>query len=114
MKVGGFVAAFALSLMVLSCAASDQSRMKVPLAKGQMAFRVECTPDEAQVRIDGVPQGSCRWLGKDNKVVLLKAGPHELEVRAAGYLPFLSQFSAEGMQQSLTIHLLRSVDAKGP
>jgi len=112
-KVGGFVAVFALSLTVLACTASKQSRV-IAITQGQMALRIECAPDEAQVRIDGVPQGSCRWLSKPQKVVLLKAGPHELEVRAAGYTPFLSQFSAEGMQQSLTVHLVRSADAKGP
>ncbi len=113
MKVGGFVAVFALSLTVLSCTASKQRRV-IPITQEQMALRIVCAPDEAQVRIDGVPQGSCRWLSKPRKVVLLKAGSHELEVRAAGYTPFMSQFSAEGMQQSLTINLVRSADVKGP
>ena len=113
-KAGGLLLSLSLVLLSQACATPQKDRVVVPVERGKMALRIVCAPQEAQVRIDGVPQGSCAWLAKPEKVVMLQAGPHRLEVSASGHVPFVSHFSAEGMQQSLTVHLVRAANARRP
>jgi len=71
----------------------------------EMVLRIECTPAQAEVSIDGVFQGSCELLGKKDKVIKLPAGRHTLAVRADGYRDFNSIVEARGMLQKLTVNL---------
>ena len=71
-----------------------------------LAVRVECRPDEAEVRVDGVLQGTCKLLSRPEAVMTLSAGTHELEIAADGYRSFRSVVSGKGIQESLTIRLM--------
>ncbi|MFC1654571.1 PEGA domain-containing protein [Myxococcota bacterium] len=70
-----------------------------------LALRVDCQPDEAEVRVDGVFQGTCQLLSRAKTAMKLAAGTHELEVAADGYRSFRSVVSGKGIQESLTVRL---------
>jgi hypothetical protein len=71
-----------------------------------LALRVDCQPDEAEVKVDGVLQGTCKLLSRPQATMKLAAGTHELEVAADGYRSFRSVVSGKGIQESLTIRLM--------
>lgn len=70
-----------------------------------MALKIDCQPVEAEVRLDGVFQGTCGLLSREDAVLRLAAGTHELEVVADGYRPVRSRVSAQGLGQRLTVQL---------
>lgn len=72
-----------------------------------MALQIDCRPEDAEVRLDGVFQGTCGLLSRKNATLRLPAGTHELEVVADGYRPVRSRVSAQGFGQRLTVHLQR-------
>ena len=71
-----------------------------------LAVQVDCQPDEAEVRVDGVLQGTCKLLSRPQATMQLAAGTHELEVAADGYRSFRSVVSGKGIKESLTIRLV--------
>jgi hypothetical protein len=70
-----------------------------------LAVRIDCQPQEAEVRVNGVLQGNCKLFKKPESVLKLPAGAHELEVAADGFRSFRSTVSGSGIQESLTIRL---------
>lgn len=70
-----------------------------------MAVQVDCQPGQAEVEIDGIPQGTCTTL--NGKRITLPAGSHRLQVRAPGFRPFSSLMEARGMLQRLSVTLHR-------
>ena len=71
-----------------------------------LALRIDCQPEEAEVRVDGVLQGTCKLLSRPGAAMQLAAGTHELEVVADGYRGFRSVVSGKGIQESLTVRLV--------
>lgn len=82
----------------------------IPLVRSvpsdSLALRLDCQPGEAEVRVDGVLQGTCKLLSRPATVVKLSAGTHELEVAADGYHGFRSIVSGKGIQEGLTVRLV--------
>jgi len=74
-------------------------------AVDKMDLAIDCSPEHAEVSVDGVFQGNCGLLSKN--VMHLEAGTHTVLVRASGYREFRSMVSANGMRQRLTAHLDR-------
>ncbi|MBW1809127.1 MAG: PEGA domain-containing protein [Deltaproteobacteria bacterium] len=70
-----------------------------------MDLAIDCSPEHAEVSVDGVFQGSCGLLSAKKTVLHLEAGTHTILIRASGYREFRSMVSANGMRQSLTAHL---------
>ena len=54
-----------------------------PVARG--ALRLETTPGSAQVYVDGYYVGLADDFGISGRALDLEAGPHRIELRAAGY-----------------------------
>ena len=72
-----------------------------------LALRIDCQPEEAEVRVNGVLQGTCKLLSRPAAAMQLAAGTHELEVVADGYRGFRSVVSGKGIQESLTVRLVQ-------
>lgn len=97
------------SLLALVAAAGCrrvETRPARPFADEEsMALEIDCRPADAEVRVDGVFQGTCGLLAGEHAVLRLPAGEHELEVVADGYRPVRSRIAAQGFGQRLTVHL---------
>jgi hypothetical protein len=96
-------------LLLVGCQASGpggaRPALKVVDAK-HLAVRIDCRPEEAEVKVDGVLQGTCKLLSRPEIAMQLAAGTHELEVVADGYRSFRSVVSGKGIQESLTVRLV--------
>jgi hypothetical protein len=71
-----------------------------------LAVHIDCRPEGAEVRVDGVLQGTCQVLSRPEVAMKLAAGSHELEVAADGYRSFRSIVSGKGIRESLTVRLV--------
>ncbi len=97
-----------LVLLFAGCQTGGAPRPVRSVQPGFLALRIDCRPGEAEVRVDGVLQGTCQVLSRPQAVMRLSAGTHELEVAADGYRSFRSVVSGKGVQENLTVHLVRS------
>jgi hypothetical protein len=94
-----------LFLLFVGCQSGSVMHLK-SVPPDSLALRVDCQPDEAEVKVDGVLQGTCKLLSRPQATMNLAAGTHELEVAADGYRSFRSVVSGKGIQESLTIRLM--------
>jgi hypothetical protein len=94
-----------LFLLFAGCQPGGSMHLK-SVEPDALALRVDCQPDEAEVKVDGVLQGTCKLLSKPQATIKLAGGTHELEVAADGYRSFRSMVSGKGIQESLTIRLM--------
>lgn len=95
-------------MLLVGCCCGCQGAEVRPVAyvdEGLLGLKVDCQPEEAEVHIDGVLQGSCATLAKNKLVLKMAAGQHELMVAAPGFRTFRSQVSGNGMLQVLTVRL---------
>jgi hypothetical protein len=67
-------------------------------------LRIDCSPDDAIVAIDGLPVGLCSDF-KGQRGVELKKGTRRLAVNKSGYLPYESIVDTDGTRVSLSISL---------
>jgi hypothetical protein len=96
-----------LVLLFAGCQSGGATLVK-SVQPDSLDLRIDCQPGEAEVRVDGVLQGTCKLLSRPEAVVKLSAGTHELEVAADGYRSFRSVVSGKGIRESLTVRLVRS------
>ncbi|MFZ5470554.1 MAG: PEGA domain-containing protein [Myxococcota bacterium] len=96
------------------CATRSQAveRAEVLLARsqpreGQLVF--SCQPSDAEVVVDGVPQGICTDYARGLEV---GEGLHEIEVKKPGYWPYLTYYAPDGTRAALRI-TLRPKPAEG-
>ena len=96
-----------LFLLFVGCQSGGAAtRQLKSVGPDSLALRVDCQPDEAEVRVDGVLQGSCKLLSRPGAAMTFPAGTHELEIAADGFRSFRSMVSGKGIQESLTIRLM--------
>jgi len=93
-----------LFLLFVGCQSSGSGQLK-SVKPDSLAVRIDCQPGEAEVRMDGVLQGTCKILSRPEAVIMLSAGTHELEIAADGFRGFRSIVSGKGIQESLTVRL---------
>jgi hypothetical protein len=93
--------------MLSGCAgAGVNAPFAKPVAKAdELLLEVRCAPQEAEVRVDGVLEGTCELMEKTHKTIRSTAGSHELSVYAEGYRTYRSEVVGQGIHQSLTVHL---------
>jgi len=94
-----------LFLLFVGCQSGGSTHVK-SVPPDSLLLSVNCQPDEAEVRVDGVLQGTCRLLSRPGATMTLSAGTHELEIAADGHRSFRSMVSGKGIQESLTIRLM--------
>lgn len=65
-----------------------------------------CEPSDAQVELDGVPQGTCQdFQGKPRGLAIVK-GVHRVEVNAPGYIPWATLVDTDGTRIAMVVTLL--------
>jgi len=94
-----------LFLLFVGCQSGVARQIK-SVGPDSLALRVDCQPEEAEVRVDGVLQGTCKLLAQPEAVMTLSGGTHELEIAADGYRSSRSTITGKGIQESLTIRLM--------
>jgi hypothetical protein len=67
---------------------------------------LHCTPPDAEVGLDSVPQGACDDYAGSPKGLQLKAGPHRVEVKKPGYAPWESFMEADGTRMVMDVTLI--------
>jgi hypothetical protein len=67
-------------------------------------LRINCSPEDAMVVLDGVPVGLCSDF-KGQKGMDVAKGPRRLGVQKLGYLPYESWVDTDGTRISLSIAL---------
>lgn len=67
-------------------------------------LKLTCDHEDAEVYVDGVLQGLCGDFGP-NALVRLSDGPHEIEVRKPGFVPYRAQVLAGDARTSLNVVL---------
>ncbi len=109
------LAALALSLSAapIGCAHSrersgravDQARAALQSAPQRTGdVRVHCEPPDAEVSLDGVPQGRCDDFGSARGLTVGQ-GMHRVEVKKQGHLPYQTYVDPSGAKASLSIQL---------
>jgi hypothetical protein len=81
----------------------DQHR---PELQGRVVQGVElsCTPEDAEVLLDGVPQGRCQELEPPHALTVDEA-LHRLEVVKPGFSPYRAELLAGNARTRLTVRL---------
>ena len=65
-----------------------------------------CSPADADVELDGVPQGTCDdFRGEPNGLGLAK-GAHRVRVKKAGYLPWDTVVETDGTRVMMNVTLI--------
>ncbi len=68
-------------------------------------LRLTCDHADAEVSVDGVIQGLCSDFS-DGVLVRLTEGPHLVEVKKAGFVPYRAQVLAGDARTSLNVTLV--------
>ena len=82
----------------------EAERLLQSTAERSGNLRIDCSPDDATVALDGVPVGLCSDF-KGQRGVAVKKGTRRLAVNKLGYLPYESVLDTDGTRLSLTIAL---------
>lgn len=79
-------------------------------------LRLMCQPEDAQVVLDGVPQGLCSDFSGRPAGLTVGSGMHRVEVTKEGFLPYVTYLSPSGARTSLGITLqpLRPSEGANP
>jgi len=71
--------------------------------RGDLELR--CEPDDAEVILDGVPQGLCSDFTGDPHWLMVGEGMHHVVVRKAGHAPYETYYQPSGARAVLRIQL---------
>lgn len=102
------------ALAVAGCATTPTGPLgtKVVLPPARVTTRSElvlrCTPDDAEVALDGVPQGTCADFDGEPRTLGLGAGARHVRVKKRGYLPWESLMQADNTRVVMTVSLIPS------
>ncbi len=69
-------------------------------------LRLQCDPADAEVWLDGVPQGICTDFSGTPAGLKVGEGMHRVEVLKQGFLPYVTYLSPSGARASLRITLV--------
>lgn len=103
----------ACALALFGCAPTAQSVMsasigKLPPArvttKSELALR--CHPPDADVELDGVPQGTCEDFDGEPRALPLGKGARRVQVKKAGYLPWDTVVETDGTRVMVDVTLI--------
>ncbi len=99
----------AWALVLGACAKSPlelAAGQKLPPARvatrGELVLK--CVPDDAEVLLDGVPQGTCADFAGEPWGLKLKQG--RVEVKKQGFLPWNSQLETDGTRVVMNVTLI--------
>lgn len=69
--------------------------MRTAEAQKTGALRLRCTPSDAEVTLDGVPQGRCDDFA-GNRGLQVGEGLHRIELKKEGHWPYVTYYEASG------------------
>jgi PEGA domain len=97
--------------LVVGCAAGPTVRGE-PLPAARVTTRSElvlrCEPKDAEVSLEGVPQGRCDDFAGEPKGLTLKKGAHRVGVKKDGFYPWDSVVEADGTRVVLDVTLIQT------
>ncbi|MEW5742167.1 MAG: hypothetical protein AB1938_24845 [Myxococcota bacterium] len=102
----------AWALLVAGCASqpgmsSLVPAFELPKEKPQRSELVlHCTQADAEVWLDGVPQGLCEDFNGEPKGLGLGKGPRRVEVKKRGFVPWESWMEADGTRVVMNVALI--------
>ncbi|MBJ6762599.1 PEGA domain-containing protein [Myxococcaceae bacterium JPH2] len=79
--------------------------------RGDLVLR--CDPSDAEVSLDGVPQGMCRDFAGSPRGLGVGEGLHQIDVRKQGFWPYTTYYEASGARATLHIQLRASGTPSG-
>lgn len=82
-----------------------------PVRRG--AVELHCDPPDAQVEVDGVPQGVCTDFAGAPNGLTLGDGLHRIDVKKSGFRPYQTYYQASGARAVLRIALQPSGKGQG-
>ncbi len=71
--------------------------------EGDLLLR--CEPSDAEVSLDGVPQGVCTDFGGESRGLRVGAGLHRIDVKKEGFWPYTTYYDSGRARAGLTIRL---------
>ena len=74
---------------------------------------LHCNPPDAEVQLDGVPQGRCDDFAGAPRRLEVGEGMHRIEVTKAGFAPYQTYFQPSGARAILEITLRPLERAQG-
>ncbi|MGV3620907.1 MAG: hypothetical protein ACO1OB_08820 [Archangium sp.] len=100
--------ALALSACAQTVKPLDLSTYKLPPArvttKSELVLR--CEPPDAEVSLEGVPQGTCEDFGGEPRGLSMPKGPRRVQVKKRGYLPWESILETDGTRVVMNVTLI--------
>lgn len=87
------------------------SEAKLPPARvtTKSELVLQCTPPDAEVELDGVPQGTCDdFDGAPRGLSLASKGFQRVAVRKRGFLPWETVIETDGTRVALNVTLIAS------
>jgi len=104
------VAALALSACPAPSTRGPFDALAVPQRQGVVSTRAElvlrCTQPDAEVVLDGVPQGTCEDYNGEPRALGLGHGSRRLEVKKRGFVTWESWLEADGTRVVVDVTLL--------
>lgn len=102
--------AWAAALGLAACAPRVGPAVLHELPPARVTTRSElvlaCVPADAEVVLDGVPQGTCDDFRGEPKGLTLKKGARRVQVKKAGYLPWDSVVETDGTRVTMNVTLI--------
>lgn len=86
-----------------TAARAEQLMRSAPERTG--ALELHCVPEDAEVSVDGVPQGACADFDGDPRRLSLGDGLHQVDVTKTGYLTYQTWYQPSGARAVLRIQL---------
>lgn len=71
--------------------------------EGNLLLR--CEPSDAEVSLDGVPQGVCTDFGGESGGLRVGVGLHRIDVKKEGFWPYTTYYESGSARAGLTIRL---------
>jgi hypothetical protein len=66
---------------------------------------LRCEPTDAEVLVDGVPQGHCEDFDGQTRGLVVGEGMHRVEVKKEGFWPYVSYYAPSGARAALSVRL---------
>lgn len=96
----------------LACARTPreltEARAEAALAQARVRqgdLALNCTPEDAEVEVDGVPWGDCRDFSGEPELLRVGEGLHHIRVKKAGYWPYETWYQPSGARAVLQVAL---------
>ncbi len=110
------------ALALGACASEPSPLFRVPLGYTLPPARVttrselvlRCVPPDAEVSVDGVPQGLCEDFSGEPGTLPMRPGMHRVEVKKRGFLPWSSALETDGTRVVMNVTLLESAPQGAP